>query len=93
MKREIERLVEMLENNNIPFELTDDAMDNSNNQVWYPNYEKKVCDVICHEYSYGGSDGYLEMMGLSENEYDDVEGWLTVEEVYDRIYKDYYDVE
>lgn len=92
MKKEIERLVKMLENNNIPFELTDDVMDNSNNQVWYPNYSKNICDVICHEYSYGGRDGYLEIMGLTQNE-DDVEGWLTAEEVFNRIYKDYFDVE
>ena len=87
MKREIKRLVQMLKSSNIPFELTDDVMDNSDNQVWYPNRKKCICDVICHEYSYGGSDGYLEIMGLSENEYDDVEGWLTAEEVYNRIYK------
>ena len=92
MKREIERLVKMLENSNIPFEVTDDVMDNSDNQVWYPNYDKHICDVICHEYSYGGKDGYLEMMGLSDNEYDDVEGWLTAEEVYNRIYTDYYGI-
>lgn len=92
MKREIERLVKMLENSNIPFELTDDAMDNSNNQIWYPNHSKSICDVICHEYSYGGNEGYLEIMGLSKNEYDDVEGWLTAEEVYNRIYKNYYGI-
>lgn len=92
MKREIERLVKMLENSNIPFELTDDVMDNSDNQVWYPNHNEHICDVICHEYSYGGTDSYLEMMGLSENEYDDVEGWLTAEEVYNRIYENYYGV-
>lgn len=93
MKREIERLVKMLESAKIPFELTDDVMDNSNNQIWYPNHDTKICDVICHEYSYGGKDGYLEIMGLSENEYDDVEGWLTAEEVFYRIYNDYYEVE
>jgi len=93
MKKEIERLVKMLENNNIPFEVTDDAMGNSNNQIWYPNYDEKICDVICHKYSYGGEDGYLEIMGLSENEDDDVEGWLTAEEVYSRIYRDYFEVE
>ena len=91
MKREIERLVKMLENTNIPYELTDDAMGNSNNQIWYPNYDEKICDVICHEYSYGGSDGYLEIMGLTENE-DDVEGWLTAEQVFYRIHNDYFEV-
>lgn len=92
MKREIERLVKMLDNTIIPYELTDDAMDNSNNQIWYPNRDEKICDVICHKYSYGGEDGYLEIMGLTQNE-DDVEGWLTAEEVFARIYNDFFEVE
>ena len=90
MKKEIKRLVEMLENANIPFELTDDVMGNSDNQIWYPNHAEHICDVICHEFSYGGKDGLLEIMGLSENEYDDVEGWLTAEKVFKKIYTDYY---
>ena len=90
MEKEIKRLVEMLEIANIPFELTDDVMGNSDNQIWYPNYEENICDVICHEFSYGGKDGLLEIMGLSENECDDVEGWLTAEEVFEKIYTDYY---
>ena len=93
MKREIERLVKMLENTNIPYELTDDVEGNSNNQIWYPNHDESVCDVICHKYSYGGNDGYLETMGLSENDDDDVEGWLTAEEVFLKIAKHYFDVE
>ena len=91
MKREIERLVKMLESAKIPFELADDVMGNSNNQVWYPNYNAKICDVICHKYSYGGNDGYLEIMGLTENG-DSVEGWLTAEQVFCRIYDDYFEV-
>lgn len=90
MKREIERLVGMLTNADIPFEVTDDVMGNSNNQIWYPNFEKHICDVICHEYSYGGKDGYLEIMGLSDNEYDDVEGWLTAEQVFERISSNFF---
>lgn len=90
MKREIERLVKMLINADIPFEVTDDVRGNSNNQIWYPNCEKSICDVICHEYSYGGKDGYLEIMGLSDNEYDDVEGWLTAEQVFERISSDFF---
>ena len=90
MKREIERLIEMLTNADIPFEVTDDVMGNSNNQIWYPNFEKHICDVICHKYSYGGKDGYLEIMGLSDNEYDDVEGWLTAEQVFERISSNFF---
>ena len=88
MEKEIKRLVKMLENANIPFELTNDVMGNFDNQIWYPNHEESICDVICHEFSYGGKDGFLEIMGLSENE--DVEGWLTAEKVFKKIYTDYY---
>lgn len=86
MKREIERLTTMLDIANIPYELTMDSCGNENNQVWYPSRDHAICDVICHKYSYGGEDGYLEMMGLSENDDDDVEGWLTAEEVFFRIF-------
>lgn len=54
-------------------------------QIWYPNRKKAVCDVICHKYSYGGDRGLLEIMGLVDNEYDDVEGYLTAEDVFKRI--------
>ena len=55
-------------------------------QIWYPNRKKNVCDVICHKYSYGGDRGLLEIMGLvSEECDDDVEGYLTAEEVFKRI--------
>lgn len=86
MKREIERLTTMLDLTNIPYELTMDSCGNEDNQIWYPNRDHAICDVICHKYSYGGEDGYLEMMGLSENDDDDVEGWLTAEEVFFRIF-------
>ena len=47
-------------------------------------------DAICHEYSYGGREGLLEIMGLVDDEIcDDVEGWLTAENVFARIYTDF----
>lgn len=91
MKTEMNKLVEMLNNANIPFELTTDALGNEDNQVWYPSYENNICDVICHAFSYGGPQGYLEMMGLVDVEDigDEVEGWLTADVVFERIKKDY----
>lgn len=85
-------LIDLLEKANVPFELTDDVMGNVDNQVWYPSKEKSICDVICHEYSYGGEIGLLEIMGLltsKEKEKDDVVGYLTAEDVFDRIWGDY----
>lgn len=43
-------------------------------------------DVICHQYSYGGDRGLLEAMGtIVRVDYDDVEGYLTAEEILKRI--------
>lgn len=92
MKTEMTKLITLLLNSDIPFDLTTDSMGNQHNQVWYPSRDNVVCDVICHEYSYGGKDGFLEMMGLltdEESECDSVIGWLTADEVYRRISADY----
>lgn len=88
MKTEMAVLIQKLKEANIPFELTTDAVGNPNNQVWYPNRQNKICDVICHKYSYGGEEGLLEIMGLTDNE-DGVEGYLTADEVFSRIKRDY----
>ena len=63
MRTEMTTLIDKLTIANIPFELTTDCCGNENNQIWYPSHDKSVCDVICHEYSYGGTKGLLEMMG------------------------------
>lgn len=92
---EMAKLAEKLMQNNIPFEIN--YMDKtlfsrcgeSVPQIVYPNSKKYVCDVICHKYSYGGDHGLLEIMGLTDNEYDDVEGYLTAEEVFKKIFNHY----
>lgn len=42
-------------------------------------------DAICHEYSYGGCDGLLEIMGSIVTGGDTVEGYLTAEEILARL--------
>lgn len=44
-------------------------------------------DAICHKYSYGGPEGLLEIMGyIVRSDWDeDVEGWLTAEDVLSRL--------
>ena len=48
-----------------------------------------VCDVgdaICHKGSYGHEQGLLEIMGtIVRADDDDVEGWLTAEEILQRL--------
>ena len=91
MKNEMTKLIEILTKSNIPFDITScwDAP-----QVWYPNRKHAVCDAVCNKFSYGGKDGLLEIMGLVDEEEggDDVEGYLTAEEVANRIFEHYHKV-
>ena len=88
---EMTKLITLLNSESIPYDLVDDVMGNEDNQIFYPCVEKSICDVICHKYSYGGPKGLLEIMGLVGEEIeDDVEGYLTAEEVFSRIKKDYH---
>lgn len=83
--KEIKKLSKMLDKEKIPHE---DMPIFDGLQVNYPNKEKCVCDAICHSYSFGHEEGLLEIMGLVDKDYaDDVEGYLTAKEVFDRIKK------
>ena len=84
---EMEKLIELLESANIPFE-TDIVFGTT--QVCYPNCENVVCDAICHQYSYGHEKGLLEIMGLVDDDEDSVEGYLTAQQVFDKIQVHYY---
>jgi len=83
-KREPLRLASMCLANNIPFEIAElyEGM-----IVAYPSFENRVSDAICHNGSYGRKEGLLEIMGLvnaEKTDGDDVEGYLTAEEVFMR---------
>ena len=81
------RLANLCEKEHIPF-VVRQAFDGL--QLVCPSLEKWELDVICHRGSYGHEHGLLEVMGAICNAYDDdVEGYLTVEEVFERI-KEYY---
>lgn len=84
---EMEKLAAILVANNIPFQTCNCW---GTPQICYPNSEHRVCDAICHSGSYGGSKGLLEIMGLVPEEVGDtVEGYLTAENVAERIIKHY----
>lgn len=89
--KEILRLEQMLTEAGIPhtFDRSFDGW-----QVCYPVNEilsnKRVVSVIEHYGSYGKDDDKLEIMGLltpNESEYDSVLGYLTAEDVFERIRK------
>ena len=95
---EIERLANMLKEAGIPFERDDEDLRPNRNyyrfHLVYPEFGghfelyKRVCSVIQGTYTYGGLENRLEIMGLlteEEAEYDSVCGWLTAEDVFERI--------
>lgn len=56
-----------------------------------PKSEDWAWDAVCHSGSYGGKDGTLEIMGklVDRTKTDDsVEGWLTAEEILERVDKE-----
>ena len=52
-------------------------------KICSPNKENFEVDAVSHEYSYGGPDGLIEVMGTADEvnaPNEDVVGWLTAEE-------------
>lgn len=87
---EMDKLEQMLELANIPYEvrMMNPRMFGDNvKQIAYPSFDNRICDAVCHWFSYGYEDGLLEIMGLVDVEslHDTVEGWLTASEVFNRI--------
>lgn len=82
---EMYKLINLLIKAKIPFEVSEN-MDTP--QVWYPSKKNHVCDAICHKWSSGHEKGLLEIKGLTTDS-EDVEGYLTAEEVFERIQKDF----
>lgn len=85
---EIFKLEAMLKAEGIPF-VYHRQPDMCGFQLCYPeDGENRVCSIILHSGSYGRSEGLLEIMGLlnpDEEACDDVAGYLTAEDVFERI--------
>jgi len=84
-----------LKKQNIPFKFIEHKNYMNGFQICYPDGgEKRVCSVIEHEYSYGSQKDLLEIFGLMtkkelEETHDTVLGYLTAENVFERIKKHY----
>jgi hypothetical protein len=90
MRSEMITLIDKLDSANIPYVAETDFFGATH--VMYPeSWEGDCkCSVICHEYSMGGKEGLLEIMGLVDEDCgDDVQGYLTANDVFARIYTDY----
>lgn len=76
---EMDKLAEGLELKNIPFTYKN----------LYDGFQIKTdnWDAVCHGFSYGSDEGLLEIMGdiVSEECEDEVEGYLTAEEILNRL--------
>lgn len=95
--REIELLAMKLQKAGIPHDYIPDAgiagqIGQTVYHLYYPgyDYENKHCPFICSVlqswFCYGDSASPLEIMGLTKNG-DEVEGYLTAIEVFDRIFR------
>ncbi len=98
---EIFKLRGMLIRAGIPHKFSDRSYDGCDGkeyfyQILYPKAEiNAICSVIQCGFSYGGNENKLEIMGLltdDERERDTVAGWLTAEDVFERI-KNHYESE
>jgi hypothetical protein len=89
--KEIFKLMEMLTQEGIPFEFIDlHGVMLEGWQICYPSRDTDlVCSIVEHKYSYGNYADRLEIMGLLTEEErasgDSVMGWLTAEDVFQRI--------
>ena len=89
--KEIHKLDKLLTDANIPHTFSSffDGW-----QVCYPTDQHCVLDAIEHLYSYGSDKDLIEIMGLIKSDSDNVEGWLSAEEVFEIIsnhYKEFTD--
>ncbi len=55
-------------------------------QICIPSVEECMIDAICHEHSYGGKDGLIELMGVNVDSTDGVVGYLTSKKAFDLIF-------
>ena len=83
MSSELEKLREILKENNISYTNKSIVSKDDGIDFWYKDYE---ISVISHKYSYGGSEGLLEIMASFIDT--TVRGWLTAEQVFEMIKKE-----
>ena len=81
VKSEITKLAVLLAKADIPFELVAWTTNGEPTiQIASPSKENCTVDAVCHQFSYGGPSGLIEIM--SKDIEDDVRGWLTAEEAF-----------
>lgn len=82
----LNKLIRLLAEANIPNWVVLPMSDKLNFAiVMYDAEGNTIADAVSHEFSYGGDNGLIEILGLDNdgNKYDDVVGWLSAEEAFD----------
>ena len=86
---ELDKLAKYLSENGYNFKRkdTNDSIFPFHSVVVYDENGEYQWDAICHRGSYGYEQGLLEIMGtiVDENAGDSVEGWLTAQDIIDRL--------
>ena len=101
---ELDILTQYLKDHNIPFERYDCSKEDfeaddectfyiDRHQICVPNQQYMLWDVICQEGSYGYRDGLLEAYGDIVEVDDTVEGYLTAQDIIERIEKHQYSMD
>lgn len=101
---ELDILTQYLKDYNIPFERYDCSKEDfeindectfyiDRHQICVPNQQYILWDVICQEGSYGYRDGLLEAYGDIVEVDDTVEGYLTAQDIIERIEKRQYSMD
>lgn len=101
---ELDILTQYLKDHNIPFERYDCNKEDfevndectfyiDRHQICVPNQQYRLWDVICQEGSYGYRDGLLEAYGDIVEVDDAVEGYLTAQDIIERIEKRQYSMD
>ena len=101
---ELDILTQYLKDHNIPFERYDCSKEDfeaddectfyiDRHQICVPNQQYILWDVICQEWSYGYRDGLLEAYGDIVEVDDTVEGYLTAQDIIERIEKHQYSMD
>lgn len=100
---ELDILAKYLKDHNIPFERYDCdkilTLDDGytfhldRHQICVPNQRNMLWDVICQEGSFGHKEGLLEAYGDIVDIEGEVEGYLTAQDVIERIEKHQYSMD
>jgi len=83
MMNEMTKLAVLLAKEDIPFELVSWSVNGeATTSIVSPSQEDCIVDAVCHQFSYGGEEGLLEVLGSANPELEniDVVGFLTAEE-------------